>query len=139
MTIHELTPSAIFHVHKEKVSPRSSVQWPFYHWCKATWNWPISFTKSLVFPGVQDLRKPNLPHFPHLQGKMIIQTPWKSLYKVVFARGPPPGEGRWQMHKHQKTPCLPSFNFYCRTSGKEPQFGLNYLYIGHFCGKLYLF
>ena len=31
--------------------------------------------KSPVFLGVQGLQKPKLAHFPHLQGKMIIQIP----------------------------------------------------------------
>ena len=91
ITIPELTPSAIFHVHEHKVSLRSSIRQSFYCWCKTTWNWHISFTKFPVFPGLQGLQKPNPPHFPHLQGKMIVQTPLKvPIYKVVFARGPHP-------------------------------------------------
>ena len=71
-TIPELTPSAIFHVQEEKVSLCSSVRRSFYSSYKTTWNWPISFMKSPVFPGVQGSQKPNLPHFPHLKGKMIV-------------------------------------------------------------------
>ena len=58
------------------MSPCSSVQRFFYYWCKTTWNWPISLKKSPVFPWVQvqGSQKPNLPHFPRLQGKMTVQT-----------------------------------------------------------------
>ena len=66
--------STIFH--EEKVTLHSSVQRFFYYWCKTTWNWPISLKKSPVFPWVQvqGSQKPNLPHFPRLQGKMTVQT-----------------------------------------------------------------
>ena len=40
---------------------------------KTTWNWPVSFAKSPVFPAVQGFWKTNLPHFPRLQGKLIVQ------------------------------------------------------------------
>ena len=40
---------------------------------------------------MQGLWKPNLPHFPHLHGKMVVQTPLYVPIESEFAWGPPKG------------------------------------------------
>ena len=46
-----------------EVSPRSSVQHSFFYWCKTTWTWPNSFTKSR-FPWGARLTETKPPSFP---------------------------------------------------------------------------
>ena len=86
----------------QKVSLHSSVRQSFYSSYKTTWNWPVSFTKFPVFPECKGYGNQTSLISPTCRVKWSFKPPWKSLYKVVFARGPPPGEGQWQMHKHQK-------------------------------------
>lgn len=59
-----------------------------------TWNSPVSFAKTPVFPVVQVFWKTNLPYFPSPLGKIIIQIlGWVPIQCCSCLGFPPPPKG----------------------------------------------